>query len=97
MVSERKVISYQEFLNHPAKIYEQVLQGEEIVVRRSKDESVVLNVPMVGDDEKLPPEKLATFMSAAGGWADMDTETLKAQLRASRDMPPLHCTTTSFC
>lgn len=88
MANERKVISYQEFSNHLAEVFEQVLQGEEVVVQRGNGESVVLNVADSTNGETLAPEKLAAFLSAAGSWADVDTETLKAQLRASRDMPP---------
>jgi hypothetical protein len=81
------VISYEEFERNLAEIFEQVLQGEEVVVQRAEGESIVLNPAESVHDEVLPPEKLAAFLSAAGGWADMDTETLKAQLRASRDIP----------
>jgi antitoxin (DNA-binding transcriptional repressor) of toxin-antitoxin stability system len=88
MSHERKVITYQEFSNHLAEVFESVLQGEEVVVQRAGGESVKLSAAESTDGEALPPEKLAAFLSAAGGWADMDTETLKAQLRASRDMPP---------
>jgi hypothetical protein len=86
MSHARKIITYQEFSTHLAEVFESVLQGEEVVVQRAEGESVKLSAAENG--EALPPEKLAAFLSAAGGWADMDTETLKAQLRASRDMPP---------
>jgi type IV secretory pathway VirJ component len=88
MPTEGKVITYQEFLSHTAEIYEQVLQGERVVVQRDVDEVIVLNVAEQKSGKSLSPAQLASFLSAAGGWADMDTESLKAQLRASRDMPP---------
>jgi hypothetical protein len=88
MGNQRKVISFKEFSDHPEEVFEQVLQGEEIIVQRGKGESVMLNLVDSLNGEELSPEKIAAFLSAAGGWADMDTETLKAQLRASRDMPP---------
>jgi ADP-ribose pyrophosphatase YjhB (NUDIX family) len=39
------------------------------------------------DNERALQRKIEAVLSAAGGWAVMDTETLKAQLRASRDIP----------
>jgi hypothetical protein len=88
MPTNRKVISFEEFSDHPQEVFERVLHGEEVIVQRGKGEAVVLNLDDSSNGTALPPEKLAAFLSAAGGWADMDTETLKAQLRASRDMPP---------
>ena len=88
MENKRKVISFQEFAEHPIEVFEQVLQGAEVVVERDTGESIVLNVTESAHKEKLSPEKLKAFLSAAGSWSDVDTEALKAQLRASRDMPP---------
>jgi hypothetical protein len=88
MATSRKVVSFEEFSEHPRELFERVLHGEEVIVRRGKGEAVALNLADATDGVELSPAQLAAFLSAAGGWADLDTETLKAQLRASRDMPP---------
>jgi hypothetical protein len=88
MRNERKVITFQEFVDHPDEIFEQVLQGEEIVVQSGENESVLLKRTLALEDEAILQRKIAALLSAAGSWADRDTEALKAQLRASRDMPP---------
>jgi hypothetical protein len=88
MGNKCKVISYQEFSSHPDTVFESVLDGAEIVVQRGEGESITLTPGTMPNNDVVIQKKIEVILAAAGSWGDVDTETLKAQLRASRDMPP---------
>ena len=92
MVNEYKVISFQEFSKHPAEVFDSVVDGAEIVVRRDDGEAITLMPGASTSDDAALQKKIEAILAAAGSWNDVDTDELLAQLRASRTLstrPPL--------
>jgi hypothetical protein len=92
MGNERKVISYQEFSTHPTEVFELVLDGAEIVVKRGEGETITLMPGALPDDDAALQKKIEAILAAAGSWSDVDTDELLIELRANRNIstrPPV--------
>jgi hypothetical protein len=90
MGNEQKVITFQEFSSHPAEVFDSVLDGTEIIVQRGEGEAIVLMPSVLADEDAVLQEKIEAILEAAGSWADVDTDELLTQLRASRNLNRSH-------
>jgi hypothetical protein len=92
MPHEHKVISYEEFSNHPTEVFESVLDGAEIVVQRGEGESITLTPSASTRNDITLQKKIEAILAAAESWSDVDTDELLAELRASHNLatrPPV--------
>lgn len=86
MTKELRRIRYDEFADNLARFFSLVSrENESVVVENDKGESVILR-PLEPSASKAHIDKddYDAFRSAFGGWADMDTEALKAKISESR-------------
>ena len=94
MTKELRRIRFDEFADNLDRIFSLVSRrNEPVVVENDEGESVVLR-PLDVNDSKAHIDKddYDAFRSAFGGWADMDTEALKAKISESRksSRPPVN-------
>jgi hypothetical protein len=94
MTNESRQISLAELVDNPVAVFEQVVnEGEAIVVQNEEGEQIIISpVNTPTGRRSLSEEDYVAFRSAAGGWADIDTDQLKEMLYASRQIstrPPV--------
>lgn len=86
MTREVKRISFKEFAGNLSRFFKQVVDMHEpVIVENDNGEGVVVQ-PLPGAAAKpvLSDEDYRAFRSAFGGWADVDTESLKKAIYESR-------------
>ncbi len=86
MTKEVRRIRFDEFADNLARFFSLVSrENESVVVENDKGESVILR-PMDTSASKahVTENDYDAFRSSFGGWADMDTEALKAKINESR-------------
>lgn len=94
MTKEIKRISFQEFAGNLARVFKQVIdENEPVVVENDSGEGVVVQ-PLLDSTAAptLTDEDYRAFRSAFGGWADVDTDSLKKDIYESRksSRPPVN-------
>ncbi|NJN84269.1 MAG: hypothetical protein HC802_19635 [Caldilineaceae bacterium] len=92
MTTERERIPFDEFSKNLVSIFARVLNtGEELLVENASGGVVALSVATPKSARPLSDDSYKAFRSAAGGWADVDTETLKNSIYESRksSRPPV--------
>ena len=88
MAEALKRISFAEFSENLAHIFERVIsEGEEMLVE-TEDGALVALTPVV---RAKTAEDYAAFLSSFGGWKDVDTDALLKDIDASRQSsrPPV--------
>lgn len=93
MAKELRRIRFDEFAANLARFFKLVSHGHEpVVVENDEGERVVIR-PVETTAPVAPPSEddYHAFRSAFGGWADVDTEALKAKIKESRksSRPPV--------
>lgn len=97
MTKELRRIRFDEFADNLARFFALVSREHEpVVVENDKGESVILR-PLESPLETSAPlarfteDDYNAFRAAFGGWSDVDTEALKAKIKASRQSsrPPV--------
>lgn len=93
MAIEPKIIPLDEFSKNLIRIFDRILANQETVVVENNSGQLIAVSP--APPPQLRPkseEDLAAFRSAAGSWSDVDTDTLLANIYASRKLssrPPV--------
>jgi hypothetical protein len=94
MAEALKRISFDEFSNNLVRIFERVLrEGESIVIEKGEGELVEVKpvTPSKLGRRRMTKEDDEAFLSAAGGWADVDVDALLKDIYESRrsSRPPV--------
>ena len=92
MTEELRRFRFDEFADNLTRIFKLVSLGREsVVVEDSEGEGVVIRPLEPADKRALRDDDYDAFHSAFGGWADMDTDTLKRDIYESRksSRPPV--------
>jgi hypothetical protein len=92
MAEELRRISFDDFARNLARFFELVIhEHEAVVVENAAGEGVVIQ-PLPTATRVLSDEDFRAFRSAFGGWADVDTDSLKDAIYESRQLstrPPV--------
>ena len=93
MTEELKRIPFDEFASNLARFFKRVIEEHEsVVVENEEGEGVVVRpLPTTTAKRILSDEDYRAFRSAFGGWADVDTDSLKKAIYESRksSRPPV--------
>lgn len=94
MTDKSHQISLAELAEHATEVFERVVsEGESIIVENEAGERVIISPAERVPGRHTPSEAdYEAFRSAAGGWADVDTDRLKELLYESRKLstrPPV--------
>ena len=94
MAAASNRISFDEFSDNLARIFDRVIiEGKEIVVEKGEGELVSLKPARRADPRRrtVTKEDDEAFLSAAGGWADVDTDAFLKDIYESRksSRPPV--------
>jgi hypothetical protein len=86
MTDKVNEISFEEFASNLARIFEHVVHEHAAVIVENKEGEriVVQPVDSPADERIITDEQYKAFRSAAGGWADIDTDHLKEMIYESR-------------
>ncbi len=86
MTKELKRITFDEFASDPARFFKQIVdEHESVVVENDEGEGVVVRpLPTATAERILTDDDYRAFHSAFGGWADVDTDSLKKAIYESR-------------
>jgi hypothetical protein len=88
MRSEVKRIAYEEFANNLSSVLDRVVHENAVVVVETADGELALLRYLA--PEELPTKReadYAAFRSAAGSWAEVDTDLILKRVYESRDQP----------
>ena len=93
MTEELRRIRFDEFAGNLARFFDLVIhEHEPVVVENEKGEGVVIRpLPIATIKRSITDEDYVAFRSAFGGWADVDTDSLKNDIYESRksSRPPV--------
>jgi hypothetical protein len=92
MSEELKRIPFDEFASNLARFFKHVIdEHESVVVENEEGEGVVVRPLPLTAKRILSDEDYRAFRSAFGGWADVDTDSLKKAIYESRksSRPPV--------
>ena len=93
MSEEFRRIPFDEFASNLARFFKQVIEEHEsVVVENEEGEGVVVRpLPATTAKRTLSDEDYRAFRSVFGGWADVDTDSLKKDIYESRksSRPPV--------
>ena len=94
MTDAQKRISFDEFSKNLARIFERVIsEGESIVIEKGEGELVEVKsiAPAKSRRGVVTKEDDEAFLSAAGGWADVDIDSFLKDIYESRksSRPPV--------
>lgn len=93
MTKELKRIPFSEFASNLARFFKHVIdEHESVVVENDNGEVVEIRpLPAIPTTPTLADEDYRAFRSAFGGWADVDTDSLKKAIYESRQSsrPPV--------
>ncbi|MCC6454395.1 MAG: hypothetical protein IT328_05590 [Caldilineaceae bacterium] len=94
MTKELKRITFDEFASNLALFFKQVIDDHEtVVVENDEGERIVVQpLPTPTSERILTEDDYLAFRSAFGGWADVDTDSLKKAIYESRKLsrPPVN-------
>ena len=94
MTKDLKHISLEEFVGNVARFFKQVIDDHEaVVVEDANGEGVMVGpLPATTTKSTFTDEEYRAFRSAFGGWADVDTDSLKNAIYESRQSsrPPVN-------
>ena len=85
MAIEPRRISYNEFSNSLARLFELALANGELIVEKEDGTSISVR-PLANGTATKSNEEIAAFLSSAGGWSDVDTDKLIDDIYHSRNI-----------
>jgi hypothetical protein len=93
MTKQLTRIPFEEFASNPTRLFKRVVdEHEAIVVENDEGEGIIVQpLPTTTTNQTLTEEAYRAFRSAFGGWADVDTDSLKKDIYESRQSsrPPV--------